>query len=322
MIRLGLCCIFKNEPIKFRIVTAKRLAAFEREEQLKMLGELCLHNARSLKSALQYCSANGIGDFRVLSQINPLRTHPVAGYRLNDLPNYEEIRKTYLHCRRFTRKHNLRTGFHPDQFIVLSTPHPEVLKASLAELAYQSQIAELIGADVINIHGGGVYGDKTRSLERLRKQLEKLPARIRKLITLENDDRNYTPHDLFPVCRDLGIPLVYDVHHHRCLPDNLSIGRATELALQTWNREPLFHISSPKNGWNSSKPQYHHDFIDINDFPAPWRELDLTLEIEAKAKEVAILKLKAELTAQGIEVLFPINYSESLIDSKRSSAGL
>jgi UV DNA damage endonuclease len=26
-----------------------------------------------------------------------------------------------------------------------------------------------------------------------------------------------------PVCRSTGIPLVYDVHHHGCNPDELSI---------------------------------------------------------------------------------------------------
>lgn len=303
MIRLGLCCIFKEEPIKFRIITAKRLSSFERWEQLQLLSELTLHNAKALKNALEFCAANGIRDFRVLSQINPLRTHPEAGYSLQDLPDREEIINTYHECRRFNRQHNIRTGFHPDQFIVLSTPHEQVLRASLAELEYQAEISELIGADVINIHGGGVYGEKEVSLKRLRNRLDKLPGNIRSRLTLENDDRNYTPSDLLPVCRDLQIPLVYDVHHHRCLPDNLSIEEATESALKTWNREPLFHISSPREGWNSPKPQYHHDYIDIDDFPEVWGSLDITLEVEAKAKELAIKKFAGQLKEKGIEIL-------------------
>jgi UV DNA damage endonuclease len=305
MIRLGLCCIFKEEPIKFRITTAKRLSDFDREEQLSRLSELCLHNALSLKKALEYCAANGIGDFRVLSQINPLRTHPEVEYCLGDLPGQKNIRETYNESLQFSRKHNIRTGFHPDQFIVLSTPHSSVLASSLAELSYQTEIAELIGADVINIHAGGVYGDKAKSLKRLYKELEKLPGNIRARITLENDDRSYTPRDIYPLCRDLGIPLVYDVHHHRCLPDGLSVKEATDLALKTWKREPLFHISSPRDGWNSGKPQFHDDFIDVKDFPDEWRDLDITLEIEAKAKEAAIRKLKMELIAEGIEILLP-----------------
>ena len=88
---------------------------------------------------------------------------------------------------------------------------------------------------------------------------------------------------------------MYDVHHHRCNSDNISEAKATEQAIATWNREPLFHISSPIEGWDGPKPQRHHDFIDIQDFPKVWHELDVTVEVEAKAKEVAVLKLKRQL---------------------------
>jgi UV DNA damage endonuclease len=91
------------------------------------------------------------------------------------------------------------------------------------------------------------------------------------------------------------VPLVYDVHHHRCLPDGLSVEEATEQALATWNREPLLHISSPLEGWSGTKPQPHHDFIDLADFPACWRGLHVTIEVEAKAKELAVLQLKRQV---------------------------
>jgi UV DNA damage endonuclease len=85
------------------------------------------------------------------------------------------------------------------------------------------------------------------------------------------------------------------VHHHRCLPDDLSVEQATAGAIETWNREPLFHISSPLGGWQSARPQLHDDFIDPNDFPECWRSLDVTVEVEAKAKEVAIERLQQSL---------------------------
>ena len=91
------------------------------------------------------------------------------------------------------------------------------------------------------------------------------------------------------------MPLVYDVHHHRCHGDGLAEAEATERAVATWGREPMFHVSSPLAGWAGPKPERHHDFIDVADFPACWRGLDLTVEVEAKAKEVAVLKLMSEL---------------------------
>jgi len=57
----------------------------------------------------------------------------------------------------------------------------------------------------------------------------------------------------------------------------------------------MFHISSPIEGWKGPKPGRHHDFIAVKDFPVFWRDLDLTVEVEAKAKEVAVLKLKKQL---------------------------
>jgi UV DNA damage endonuclease len=159
-------------------------------------------------------------------------------------------------------------------------------------------LAELIDADVINIHGGGVYGDKQSALSRLVKEISALAEPIRSRLTLENDDRSYTVEDLLPVCEQLDIPLVYDVHHHRCNPDGLTVAAATEACMRSWQRlgrEPYFHLSSPKHGWNS-KPGPHADFIDIADFPAEWHGLEATIDVEAKAKELALLKLRKELS--------------------------
>jgi UV DNA damage endonuclease len=295
MIRLGLCCIFRKEPIKFRRTTAKYLNRFDRKKQLHYISEICEHNAKSLLDALLFCNRHGIQDFRVNSQILPLKTHPDAGYQIKDLPHYRKIMDAFRECGAFCRENDLRTTFHPDQFVLLSSTNPTVIRSALAELRYQAQVAGWINADVINIHGGGVYGNKTEALRRLISQIRKLPDSVRTRLTLENDDRAYTPKDLLPVCLDTGIPLVYDVHHHRCLPDGLAVEKATELAIQTWNREPLFHLSSPKNGWESSSVNKHHDYIDPNDVPDCWLNLDITVEVEAKAKELAVLKLKKDM---------------------------
>ena len=297
MIRFGLCCIFHKEPIKFRRTTAKYLKAFSRDQQLLYLAQIGLHNADSLYRALKYCRHNGIKDFRVNSQILPLKTHPDVGYRFEDLPDQTEIRRMYERSRQYCRKHDLRTTFHPDQFILLSSPDKRVIQRSVADLIYQAEVAQWLNADVINIHGGGAYGDKAGSLRRLRREIDRLPEAVRTRLTLENDDRVYTPQDLLPVCTDMEIPLVYDVHHHRCLPDGNSVEKTTGAALKTWNREPMFHISSPANGWTANNPRNHHDYIDVADFPQDWLRLNVTVEVEAKAKELAVSKLMNELSS-------------------------
>ena len=299
MIRLGLCCMFREQPIKFVTTTATSLGKLKRSDALKKLSRLCLANADSLLAALQFCAENGIGCFRVNSQILPIKTHPKCGYEIDDLPEGDEIIRRFKKCGEFVKQQKLRTCFHPDQFVVLNSPRTDVVEKSVQELEYQAEVAEWIGADVINIHGGGAYGDKQKALADFARSLDRLSSRVRSRLTVENDDMTYTPADLLPICRSTGVPLVYDVHHHRCNPDGQTVGQATRKALATWDREPMFHISSPLDGWNGPKPERHHDFIDVTDFPECWRRKKLTVEIEAKAKEVAVAKLLADLNSGG-----------------------
>ena len=301
MIRLGLCCVFKREPIRFRRTTFKNIAARSRSDQLRVISDICLHNARSLMKALEFCRDNRIGDFRINSQILPLYTHPEAGYRLQELPDGGEITNLFDACRLFGIECDLRMTLHPDQFILLSSVSEEVTKRSLEELDYQAVVAEMIGADVINIHGGGAYGNKADALERVVHRVENLPDAVRSRLTFENDDRVYTPQDLLPICERTKVPFVYDVHHHRCFPDDMSEEQATTRCIATWNREPLFHISSPKDGWGGSQPCRHHDFIQPDDFPDIWLNIprDITIEVEAKAKELAVLRLHEHIASSG-----------------------
>lgn len=297
MLRLGLCCLFNQAPIRFRSATATFFKKLARPEQLARLGVLCLENACSLAVAVEEVHRLGIGAFRVSSPLLPLYTHPEVGYRLEELPNGEQITAALAAVNALRERHQIRLSFHPDQFTLLSSPRPEVTAASLRELDYQSMLAVMIGADVINIHAGGVYGDKRSALQRLAAQVSALPEPVRSRLTLENDDHSYTVEDLLPVCAQLSIPLVYDVHHHRCNPDGLTVAEATEASLQSWRplgREAHFHISSPKHGWQE-KPRPHADFIDSDDFPTEWLHLDATIDVEAKAKELAVVKLKADL---------------------------
>jgi UV DNA damage endonuclease len=294
--RLGLCCIFREEPIQFKSRQAGYIRNLSRREQLDRLSTSVLHNASSLVRALEYCSKNGIGCFRVNSRILPLKSHPELGYELKELPEFHLIMELLSECRKYSQERNIRLTFHPDQFTLLSSPKEHVTKQSIAELEYHAEMAEIIGADVITLHGGGAYGDKKSALERLERTIKTLPLAIRSCLALENDDRVYTPRDLLPICEKTSVPLVYDVHHHRCLPDGVGEEETTQSAINTWDREPLFHLSSPRKGWAAKDIRPHHDFIDPDDVPDCWKSLKVTVEIEAKAKEVAIVKLKQDLS--------------------------
>jgi UV DNA damage endonuclease len=79
------------------------------------------------------------------------------------------------------------------------------------------------------------------------------------------------------------------------------VEEATALSRKTWERigrEPYFHVSSPLNGWQGNDPRPHADYIDPADFPACWKGFDVTVDVEAKAKELAVLDLKENLGKQ------------------------
>jgi UV DNA damage endonuclease len=298
MLRFGLCCLFRDEPIRFRTTTATALARLPREQQLSKLSGICLDNVHNILLALESAARLGIGAFRVMSPLFPRMTHPDVGYSLEQLPAGEAITAALSCCRELAAARQIRLSFHPDQFVVLSSPHPAVVANSIIELIYQAQLAEALGADVINIHAGGVYGDKQAALLRFATVFAALPEIVRSRLTLENDDTSYTPADLLPICQQLTIPLVYDVHHHRCNPDGLGIEEVTELARATWHctgREQYCHISSPRAGWGDGDPKPHADFIAREDVPECWLTRDMTVDVEAKAKEVAVVKLMADL---------------------------
>lgn len=302
MIRLGLCCIFRQQPIGFRQTTAAALSRLSRDDQLKKLSRICLENLVNLEQALQWVCSHNIRAFRILSPLFPRYTHPAVGYCLEQLPEAQAIKMQAARIKTFAGEKDIRLSLHPDQFNVLSSPHEQVVVNTIGELSYQGYLAELLGIEVINIHAGGGYGDKPAALRRLAENVTRLPPAVQQRLTLENDDRCYSPAELLPLCRELNLPLVYDVHHHRCLPDRLTLDQATDQAIASWSqvgREPYFHISSAKEGYQVKNPRPHDDYIARADFPAYWlqrsQDMQITVDVEAKAKELAVLKLQAEL---------------------------
>ena len=60
-----------------------------------------------------------------------------------------------------------------------------------------------------------------------------------------------------------------------------------------------FRINSPLAGRDGPKPERHRDYIDTGDFPLEWMGRPLTVEVEAKAKELAVIRLIADLNGEG-----------------------
>ncbi|MDQ2667005.1 MAG: UV DNA damage repair endonuclease UvsE [Gemmatimonadota bacterium] len=294
--RLGLCCQFVDASIHFRRATHRHVSSLDTVAAREYLTGILQDNSAALIAAVQHCSDIGIGAFRINSQILPLATHPVSGYEIAELDGTGDIRSAFRSAGALASELDIRLSFHPDQFVVLNSERPDVVSASVEEMRKQAEVAQLVGADVLTLHAGSSAGGIPAALERLERGIEALAPAARARVALENDDRRFAPASLLPLCERLFVPLVYDVHHHRCNPDQLDIAEATRLAEATWKgREPHFHISSPRSGWGGGDKRPHADYVTPDDFPDAWRDRRMTIDVEAKAKERAVLSLREAL---------------------------
>jgi len=298
-IRWGLCCQFVDAPIRFRAATHRYVASLTPAARRDYLSTIARANAIALAHAVERCHELGIGAFRITSQIVPLATHPVSGYALGELDQGDVITRAFEAAGELARLRDVRLSFHPDQFVVLNSEREDVVRASVTELEFHAEIAELVGADVLCLHGGGAAGGVDAARDRLARGIDRLSERLRSRLVLENDDRLFSVRDLLPVCERSGVPLVYDVHHHRCHPDGLSVEEATERAAATWHgREPYMHLSSPRDGWGSANPRPHAAFVDPADVPPTWLGRRITVDVEAKDKERAVMQLIGDLAGR------------------------
>ena len=152
----------------------------------------------------------------------------------------------------------------------------------------------------INIHCNGVYGDKKAAMDRFCKNFELLPESVKTRLTVENDDKSsmYSVKDLMYIHERIGIPIVFDYHHHKFCTGDLSEQEALELAISTWPKDikPIVHYSESKalhEGNEKVKPQAHSDYI--NELPNLYGN-DVDVMVESKAKELAIIPFIKDFT--------------------------
>jgi UV DNA damage endonuclease len=274
----------------------QQLSASERKEKLLEVTRL---NLKHTLRMLYYNLAHEIELYRFSSSIVPLATHPEVRWDFTTpfLKEWQEIGD-------LVKRNHLRVSFHPNQFTLFTSPKKTITENAVIDMTYHYQMFEAMGiADkgLINIHIGGAYGDKAAALSRFYDNLTTLPSHIKKVMTLENDDKTYTAEETLKVCEKEEIRLVFDYHHHMA---NLSEAPLEELLPQifgTWSKGavvPKVHISSPKN---EKEFRSHADLVDpefIMPFVNLLRELgqDVDFMIEAKAKDQAALKLVEDLS--------------------------
>jgi len=273
-----------------------------------------------LRDILRYLDQIQVGMYRLSSDLAPYVTHP-------DLPQFhnqiDECAAELAAVGRIARQQNVRLSFHPGPHTVLNSPDKGIAEKAVADLLAQTQILDRMGLGpeaVINIHVGGLYGDREAAIARFVERFLALPAAVQQRLVLENDERIYHIGDTYAIHRQTGIRLVLDQLHHLCHhPPGFSLQQALALALGTWppDQTPKIHFSSPRTALiatgkraraGANQPAYrlprmsqHADLIDPFAFldllqRAAQAPRDFDVMLECKAKDVALLRLREQLT--------------------------
>jgi len=300
MNRMGYACInMQLSNQKPRIYTGRSMIKRTFESKgINYASELGLANCKDLFEIIKWNKENGFDFFRITSNLFPWSSE----YKLEDMPNHWEICGILGEIGKYVDEHNMRLTSHPGPFNVLTSPHPHVVDNCIKDLSIHGEVFDMMGLsrtpyNKINIHIGGVYGDKVSAMERFCTNFHRLPNSVKSRLTVENDDKAtmYSVKDLYEgVYCKIGIPIVFDYHHHAFCTGGLSEEDALEVAVSTWPTDivPVVHYSESRQREQEDdkiRPQAHSDYI-IDYIDTYGNEVDIM--VEAKAKELAVLKYK------------------------------
>jgi len=296
MVNLGYACI--NMTLAQDSVTTGRTCrlATLREKGIEHASKLALQNVRDLVTILLWNESNKIKFFRLGSDIIPWGNKT----DVEKYPDFPEICQVLKEAGFVALRSGQRITSHPGPFNLLASPNPIVVENTIKDLEMHSKIFDLMGLskthyNKINIHIGATYKDKQNAAKTWVKNTKLLSNSCLSRLTVENDDKAsmFSVNDLYHmVFITTGIPIVFDYHHHQFNTGDLSELQALELAMSTWGHiKPVTHYSESKSLHemdNKIRLQAHSNYINgpINTY-----NKDIDVMVEAKAKELAILKL-------------------------------
>lgn len=176
--------------------------------------------------------------------------------------------------------------------IPINSPNGKIVENSIKELIYHSEVLDLMELDdsaKVQIHIGGIYGNKKQAIKRFIINYKTLPILIKRRLAIENDDKMYSLTDCLEISEDIKIPVIFDSLHHKWLNNGESITVALRRAARTWMQKDGILMTDYSSQKVNSKPGAHTDHIDIRSFTSYIEEtkdinFDIMLEIKDKEK--------------------------------------
>jgi UV DNA damage endonuclease len=237
---------------------------------------------------LHFNAEHGIRFFRISSDLIPFASHPEI-----EPPWRHLYARAIAELGPLIQHEGIRIDMHPGQYTVLNSPDERVVKNAMRDLVYHVGVLDEMGLDAtakVQIHVGGVYGDREASLARFIARAKLLPETIRRRLVIENDERSYDLADCLQVAEATGLPVILDAYHHALSNRGESVAAALSAAAETWSSEdgpPIVDYSSPLPGGRFGQHAESLDEADFGAFLAASRETDFDVMLEIKDKETS-----------------------------------
>lgn len=299
MNNIGYCCIpmgcnigkSKKEHLLVNRSMVKR--TFE-SKGLPYVSELIILNLIDTLKVIDYNIKNDILIYRLSSDSFPW----MSEYKFQDLPNIDNIKSYLIKIGDKVKSCGMRVSYHPGPYSVLASENPNVVIKTIDDLNKHAEIMDMMGLDQstfypINIHINTTQPTREDAAKRFCDNFRLLSESCQNRLTIENDDKlsQYSVKILYDTLYSvIGIPIVFDQHHFNYGPKDQTMEDAIKLAHSTWKTRVMTHMSSPKTIEDSTSRQTAHaDYIyeKIETFG-----LDFDTEIEAKAKDLAVIKYR------------------------------
>lgn len=283
--KIGYPCL--NRTLKCRVNRTFRIRNYSEERLIETVS----NNLQCLDEIIRFNMMNGFLFFRISSDIIPFASHPVCQFKWQ-----KHFTESLKRTGDLIRKNDIRISMHPDQFTLLNSLNEDVYKRSIEELKYHTDLLDLMELDStakIQIHVGGVYGDKGSAIERFIERYNMIDSRIRKRLVIENDDRLYSLSDCLLIHSETGIPILFDVFHHSLLNGGESLQVAFKTAAGTWKDKDGLMMVDYSSQEPSSKTGKHANTIDESDFASfldHTVDMDFDIMLEIKDKEISARK--------------------------------
>ena len=303
--KLGYCCIclgINEGRAKKDLISVNRgmvKKTFD-AKGLSYVSELVILNLQDTLKILDYNIKNNILVYRMSSEMFPWFTH----YSFSDLPKFDTIKVLLQKIGKVVKENELRVGFHAPPFCVLGSENQSVVIKTIDELNKHAQLMDLMELEQstyypINIHVNTTQPTREEAAKRFCEGFQLLSDSCKRRLTVENDDKlsQYSVKMLYDLVHtQIGIPIVFDQLHYKLGPQDQTLEEALRLALSTWKTKPLTHMaSSIRNEDPKGLERAHADYIYE---PIETFDLEFDIEIESKAKDLAVLKYRKDYLIQ------------------------